>query len=60
MNNFSTAMIALSCLVLISCSEDRPAVQAESQTPPLQRSIESIADEYLAAVLLRNPEVGTS
>ena len=59
-NTFSTAMAALSCLVLISCSEDRSAVQPESQAQAVQRNIESIADEYLAAALLRHPEMGTS
>ncbi len=51
--------IVLSCLVLGSCSEDRPAAQAEVQAPPVQRSIEAIADEFLAAKLERNPEMGT-
>jgi len=60
MKIFSPAFVALSCLVLISCGEDRPAVQLESQTLLVQRNIEVIADEYLAAVLLRKPEMGTT
>ena len=60
MKYISAALVALSCLALTGCGEDRQAVQPASQTPPVQRTIESIADEYLAAVLLRRPEMGTT
>jgi uncharacterized protein (DUF885 family) len=60
MKYIGPAIVALSCLALTGCGDDRQAVQPEAQTPQVQRTIESIADEYLAAVLLRHPEMGTT
>ncbi|MDH3275549.1 MAG: DUF885 domain-containing protein [Gammaproteobacteria bacterium] len=44
----STAM-----LLLVACSPDEPT------SDPVQRTIEEVADEFLAATLERNPSMGT-
>jgi uncharacterized protein (DUF885 family) len=51
----------LVCITNLACSEKDTAEHALSHkaTPPQSRSIEAIADEYLAALLVRHPEIGT-
>lgn len=54
------AFAALLCLLLImSCSTESTDAPTPA-TEPAQRSIETIADEYLAAMLERYPSFGTS
>jgi len=56
----SLPLVVWSCLILGGCKEDSSVPQTVSPEPPAQRSIEALADEYLAAVLERKPEMGTS
>lgn len=52
-------VVAWGCLMLGGCKEDSPVPQTVSPVPSVQRSVEAIADEFLAAALERNPEMGT-
>ena len=56
----SLPLVAWSCLILGGCKEGSSVPQTVSPQPPAQRSVEALADEYLAAVLERKPEMGTS
>ena len=49
----SFSIAALSCLLMMSCGTEK------SETPDEQRSIETVADEYLDALLEAFPEMGT-
>ena len=55
-------IIILACCTCLACSEKDTAEPALSNktTPAENRSIEAIADEYLAALLERHPEMGTN
>lgn len=55
-------IIILACFTCLACSEKDTAEPTLSNktTPPETRSIEAIADEYLAALLERHPEMGTN
>jgi uncharacterized protein (DUF885 family) len=52
------AVLFLSALFLVACDSKQPASE-ESATAETHRSIEAIADEYLAAMLERNPTTAT-
>lgn len=54
-----TAVFFLSAIFLIACDSKTPATE-ESIATTEQRSIEAIADDYLAAMLERNPTTATS
>ncbi|MFC1797595.1 DUF885 family protein, partial [Pseudomonadota bacterium] len=56
----SLPLVAWSCLILGGCKEDPSVPQAVSPKLSAERSIEALADEYLAAVLERKPEMGTA
>lgn len=60
MNNSSLVLVAICCLVMIACDREQPESAPELRNQASPRSIEVIADEYLAAVLQRYPEMGTS
>jgi len=53
-------LCAVTCFFIAACGEQRPPVQPEAPVLTVQRSIEVAADEYLAAVLERYPEMGTT
>ncbi|MCH7637686.1 MAG: hypothetical protein IIA12_08485, partial [Proteobacteria bacterium] len=53
------AIFLLSAILVIACESKTP-VSEESLTTTGQRSIEAIADDYLAAMLERNPTMATS
>ena len=57
MRKFYSA-VAICCLV-IACSKETGTPEADIIAVQTQRSIEVIADEYLAAMLERNPQIGT-
>ena len=55
---------ALFALLLAGCERDRatpepPAAAAAAEASAAPRSVEAVADEYLAALLERHPELGT-
>ena len=55
-------IIIVSCLVVVACGEKETATPSVSidADPSGVRNIEAIADEYLAALLERRPEMGTN
>jgi len=55
-------IIIVSCLVVVACGERETATPSVSidADPSGVRNIEAIADEYLAALLERRPEMGTN
>ena len=53
-------LFTLTCFFIAACGEQKPPVQLEAPALTVQRSIEAVADEYLAAVLERYPEMGTA
>ncbi len=52
-------LAALNFLAIASCHREAMVVAPQAVAVPQQRSIEAIADEYLAAVLQYHPELGT-
>ena len=54
-----TALLASTALLISACESETPVVE-EQAALPAQRSVETIADEYLAALLERNPTMATS
>jgi uncharacterized protein (DUF885 family) len=52
-------LLILFIILLASCSEEKAVAPQQPDSAPLHRSIDTVADEYLAAVLERYPEMGT-
>ena len=55
----SLALVLSSAILFSACQPDSPAVEEHAEETT-QRSIEAVADEYLAAMLERFPTLATS
>ena len=58
----NTLLILFVSLVALACGEKHPAEPAATTNTPvvIQKSIEAIADDYLAALIVRMPSMGTN
>jgi len=58
----NTLLVLFVSLTGLACSEKHPAEPAASINTPvaIQKSIEAIADDYLAALMIRLPSMGTN
>ena len=54
------APVVFAVLLCSACQSDTPAAEQQAVSEPAARTIEAIADEVLAAMLLRNPSMGTN
>ena len=60
LTRFTCIAVATCSALLISACESETPVAAEPVAESAHRSIETIADEFLAAMLERNPNLATS